>query len=73
MAECWWQFGDKKVYGLAANLTLADEGSAVAWFYAKGVNGAVSKAGAGDCSRAGAVVYVDDTGAFDVGIPLSVL
>ena len=74
VAECWWQFGDKKVYGLAANLTLADEGSAVAWFYAKGVNGAVSKAPVQvTAAEPGTVVYVDDTGAFDVGIPLSVL
>ena len=70
--ECWWQFGQEKVYGLVANRTLEDEGSGVAWFYAKGLDGSISKMPVQvTAAKPGTIIYVDDTGAFDVGIPVN--
>jgi len=72
VAQCWWEFGAEKVYGLTASRTLAVEGSTVAWFYAQGTNGYVSKVPVQvTAAKSGTMVYVDDTGAFAVGIPLS--
>ncbi|MDD4791935.1 MAG: S8 family serine peptidase [Firmicutes bacterium] len=74
VAKCWWEFGEEKVYGLVANGKLEDEGSMIAWFYAEGIDGSVSKMPVQvTAAKPGTIIYVDDTGEFDVGIPLSVL
>ena len=74
VAQCWWQFGDEMVYGLVADRTYADEGSEVAWFYAQGTNGAISKLPVQVTAvKPGTAVYVDDTGGFDDGTPLNAL
>lgn len=73
VARCWWEFGaEDTVYGLVANKILADEGSIVAWFYAEGIDGSIAKMPVQvTAANPGTMVYVDDTGAFDVGTPLS--
>ncbi len=74
VAQCWWQFGDQKVYGLVASCTFEREGSLVAWFYAQGIDGSISKAPVQvTAANPGTIVYVDDTGAFSIGLPVSIL
>ena len=64
----------RRRYGLVANRTLENEGSMIAWFYAEGIDGSVSKMPVQvTAAKPGTIIYVDDTGEFDVGIPLSVL
>jgi subtilisin family serine protease/PKD repeat protein len=74
VAKYWWEFGEEKVYDLAAEKTFTDEGSMVAWFYAEGIDGSISKLPVQvTAAEPGTIVYVDDTGEFDVGIPLNAL
>ncbi len=74
VAECWWEFGEEKVHGLVANRTLENEGSMIAWFYAEGIDGSVSKLPVQvTAAEPGTIVYVDDTGGFDVGVSLATL
>lgn len=72
VAQCWWEFGDAKVYGLVADYTFEHEGSIVAWFYAQGTDGSTSKVPVqAIAANPGTIVYVDDTGAFSIGLPVS--
>ena len=74
VSNYWWQLGEDKVYGLSANLTLVEENSIVAWFYAEGIDGSISKLPVQvTTAEPGTIIYVDDTGGFDVGIPLNLL
>jgi hypothetical protein len=51
-----------------------NEGSMIAWFYAKGIDGSISKLPVQvTAARPGTMIYVVDTGEFDVGIPLNLL
>jgi hypothetical protein len=44
----------------------------VAWFYAEGIDGSISKMPVQvTAAKPGTIIYVDDTGEFDVGIPLT--
>jgi len=53
----------RRYHGLVANRTLENEGSMIAWFYAEGIDGSVSKLPVQvTAAEPGTIVYVDDTG-----------
>ena len=74
VVDYWWQLGGEAVRGLDANYILTYEGSMIAWFFAEGIDGSISKLPVQvTVAEPGTIIYVDDTGGFDVGIPLNFL
>ena len=74
VVDYWWQLDGETVRGLDANYILTYEGSMIAWFFAEGIDGSISKLPVQvTAAEPGTIIYVDDTGEFDVGIPLNLL